>query len=243
AMWSGPRNISTAMMRAWENRADTTVIDEPFYAAYLTITRIEHPMNEAVIASQPEDWRVVADEISGPASDGAAIWFQKHMAHHMVAEIGRDWFPNLRHAFLIRDPDQVVASYAEKRQTITPLDLGYDLQAELFDEVIARTGVTPPVIEASDVLKQPRASLQALCAALDVAFEHEMLAWPAGPRESDGAWAPHWYASVEASTGFRPWQEPKLVLDREQKAVAQACRPAYEHLSRFRLAVPADSEE
>ncbi|MBN33229.1 MAG: sulfotransferase family protein [Rhodospirillaceae bacterium] len=238
AMWSGPRNISTAMMRAWENRADSAVSDEPFYAAYLAITGIQHPMNEAVLASQPQDWAQVAEEISGPAPDGAELWFQKHMTHHMVPAIGRDWFPAHRHAFLIRDPAEVVASYAVKRETMTPLDLGYDLQADLFDEVIRRTDVTPPVIESSDVLKNPLAALSALCAALAVPFDDAMLAWPVGRRLSDGVWAPHWYASVEASTGFRPWAPSDTVLDDAQQAVVEACRPAYERLSRFRLEVP-----
>ena len=237
AMWSGPRNISTAMMRAWENRADTAVSDEPFYAAYLTLTGIDHPMAEEVMASQSRDWRTVAAAITGPAPGGAMIWFQKHMTHHMVPAIGRDWFGSVRHAFLLRDPDEVVASYAEKRESVTPLDLGYELQAELFDEIVARTGVTPPVIAASDVLENPRAALTALCRALDVPFDPAMLAWPAGRRDSDGVWAAHWYASVEASTGFRPWVESDPRLSGEQQAVARACRPAYERLSRHRLAM------
>ena len=243
AMWSGPRNISTAMMRAWENRPDTSVSDEPFYAAYLALTDIEHPMNDEVLASQPQDWREVAAAMTGPAPDDADIWFQKHMTHHMVARIGRDWFGDVRHAFLIRDPAQVVASYATKRETVTPLDLGYDLQAELFDEVVARTGQTPPVLESSDVLRNPQGALTALCQALDVPFDPTMLSWPAGPRVSDGVWAKHWFASVEASTGFRPWQAPAITLGEEQNAVAQTCQPAYRRLSRFRLEIPADVPE
>jgi len=236
AMWSGPRNISTAMMRAWKNRTDAAVSDEPFYAAYLSLTGIDHPMADEVMASQPRDWTIVAREICGEGPCGVAVWYQKHMTHHMIPEIGRDWFPSHRHAFLIRRPEEVVASYAAKRETVTPLDLGYDLQAELFDEVVARTGTMPPVIEASDVLKDPRAMLAALCAALGVTFDEAMLSWPAGRRESDGVWAAHWYASVEASTGFRPWKEPDLTLTSEQQAIAEACRPAYERLSRHRLA-------
>jgi len=243
AMWSGPRNISTAMMRAWENRPDTSVSDEPFYAAYLALSDTNHPMHDAVLASQPRDWRKVAAAITGPAPDGAPIWFQKHMTHHMVSQIGRDWFGDVRHAFLIRDPVQVVASYANKRETVTPLDLGYDLQAELFDEVVARTRQTPPVLESSDVLRNPKGALTALCGALDVPFDPAMLSWPAGPRSSDGVWATHWYASVEASTGFRPWKKPSITLDADQDAVAQACQGAYRRLSRFRLEIPGDLAE
>jgi len=144
-MWSGPRNISTAMMRAWENRADTAVSDEPLYAHYLDATGIDHPMREAVIASQPRDWRRVVADITGPAPGGKAIWYQKHMTHHMIPVVGRDWFAGMRHAFLIRDPREMLASYAAKRTHVTASDLGAELQAELYDEVVARTGREPPM--------------------------------------------------------------------------------------------------
>jgi len=235
AMWSGPRNISTAMMRAFENRPDCVVSDEPFYAHYLAATGIDHPMADAVVASQPTDWREVVRRITGPAPGGAAVWYQKHMTHHMIPQVGRDWFGAMRHAFLIRDPREMAASYAAKREGATAADLGAELQAELHDEVVRRTGREPPVIDAADVLRDPRRSLTLLCEALELPFDEAMLAWPAGPRESDGVWGAHWYASVWASTGFRPWQPADVALTPELEAVAETCMPFYERLHEKRL--------
>ncbi len=235
AMWSGPRNISTAMMRAFENRPDCAVSDEPFYAHYLAATGIDHPMRKAVIASQPTDWRQVVAEITGPAPGGAPVWYQKHMTHHMIPAVGRGWFDKVTHAFLIRDPRAMAASYAAKREGATAADLGAELQAELYDEVVARTGREPPVIDAADVLKDPRRMLTLLCNALGLGFDEAMLTWPAGRRESDGVWGDHWYASVRASTGFRAPPDREISLTAELQAVADACLPFYERLHARRL--------
>ena len=235
AMWSGPRNISTAMMRSFENRADCAVSDEPFYAHYLAATGIEHPMREAVIASQPTDWRDVVKAITGPAPGGAPVWYQKHMTHHMIAGVGREWFGAMRHAFLIRDPRAMAASYAAKRQGATAADLGAQLQAELYDEVTASTGSAPPVIDAADVLADPAGMLSLLCDALSLPFDPAMLAWPAGARDSDGVWGDHWYASVRASTGFAAPQEREIRLSPGLEAVAEACMPFYARLHGKRL--------
>ncbi|MEM7124065.1 MAG: HAD family hydrolase [Pseudomonadota bacterium] len=237
AMWSGPRNISTAMMRAWENRPDTHVIDEPFYAHYLKTTGIDHPMREAVIASQPNDWGEVVADITGPGPGGASIWYQKHMTHHMIPEVDRDWFRHVRHAFLIRDPSEMLASYAAKRTSVTPADLGAELQAELYDEVVERTGQTPPVIDAADVLRSPEAMLRSLCDALEVPFDDAMMAWPQGPRPTDGVWSAHWYANVEASTGFRSYEPKTIDLPDNLEAIAEICRAPYRRLWRQRLLV------
>ena len=170
AMWSGPRNISTAMMRAWENRADSSVVDEPFYACYLVAADIEHPMQEAILASQSSDWQeVIRQQLQKPLVEGENIQYQKHMTHHMVAEIDRPWFASLKHAFLIRHPAEVVASYSEKRETVTALDIGFARQKELYDMAIA-SGDNPPVIDAGDVLRDPQQMLQELCTRLAVPF-------------------------------------------------------------------------
>jgi len=235
AMWSGPRNISTAMMRAFENRADCAVSDEPFYAHYLAATGIDHPMKEAVIASQPGDWRDVVAEITGPAPGGAAVWYQKHMTHHMIPAVGRNWFNRVDHAFLIRDPRAMAASYGARREGATAADLGAQLQAELHDEVIERTGKAPPVIDAADVLADPQGMLTLLCQALGIAFDPAMLSWPAGRRDSDGVWGQHWYASVWASTGFRAVTAREIALTPALEAVAESCMPFYERLHEKRL--------
>lgn len=237
-MWSGPRNISTAMMRAFENRDDTEVSDEPFYAAFLAKTGAQHPMFEEVIASQPNDWRDVADAMAGPAPGGRAVWYQKQMCHHMLPEFGLDWMDACTNAFLIRPPEQVLASYLAKRTVVTLDDIGVVRQNEIFDRVAERTGKAPPVIEGSDVLADPRVALSALCDALGIPFSEKMLSWPAGRRESDGVWAPAWYDAVERSTGFNPPARLATFDDLPDalKRVAEAARPYYERMAQHKLA-------
>jgi len=236
-MWSGPRNISTAMMRSFENRADCAVSDEPFYAAYLAATGLEHPMRTEVLASQPTHWRAVASELTGPAPGGAAVWYQKHMTHHMLDGFGLDWADGCRSAFLIRDPARVLASYVVKRGEVTLADIGVERQRELFEREADRLGAPPPVVEGRDVLADPSGTLGKLCTALGIPFDDAMLAWPAGRRDSDGVWAPAWYDAVERSTGFGPPPDETAppALSDELAAIADAARPHYERLAAFKL--------
>ncbi|HWA59995.1 MAG TPA: hypothetical protein VG939_01400 [Caulobacteraceae bacterium] len=237
AMWSGPRNISTAMMRAFENRPDTAVVDEPFYAAYLAATGLDHPMREEVLAAQPTDFAEVAAAMAGPTPGGRAVFYQKHMTHHMLPGVDLAWTAACRNAFLIRPPEQVLASYAAKRAEVALADIGFERQAELFDREAERLGAAPPVVEAADVLADPERALRALCAALGIAFSDRMLSWPAGRRDTDGVWAPAWYDAVERSTGFaRPG--PAAAYDDlpdDLKRIADAARPFYERLAAHRL--------
>lgn len=236
AMWSGPRNISTAMMRAFENRPDTSVLDEPFYAAYLAATGIDHPMRAETLASQPADWRKVEQWVLGPVPGGRPIFYQKHMTHHMLEGFGRSWMNAFRNAFLIRAPEDVLASYVAKRAQVTLGDIGFVQQRELFERECDRLGHSPPVIDAAQVLANPCAALSALCTALEIAFDEHMLSWPKGRRVSDGAWAPAWYDGVERSTGFAPPRKtPIAPLPRDLAAIADLARPHYEHLAQFKL--------
>ena len=238
AMWSGPRNISTAMMRSFGARPDTHVVDEPFYAAYLAATGIDHPMRDEVIASQPNDWRDVVAELLGPLPEGKAVYYQKHMTHHMIAGVGRDWMRHVRNAFLVRDPRAVLASYVVKRSEVALADIGIVQQRELFDEVADRQGSAPPVVEGVDVLRDPRATLSRLCAALSLEYSDCMLKWPTGRRATDGVWAPAWYNAVEQSTGF---EQPKageraaIELPDDLERIAEAARPHYEAIARHKL--------
>lgn len=235
AMWSGPRNISTAMMRAWENRGDCTVADEPLYAAYLAATGLDHPAREQVIAAGDTDWRRVARHLTGPVPDGRAIWYQKHMTHHLLPGMDLAWVHGLTNVFLIRDPAQVVESYLKSRAEVEPRDIGLMQQEALYDDVLRVGGTPPPVIDADDFLRDPAAHLRALCARLGIAFSERMLHWPSGPRASDGVWAPHWYAAVWRSTGFDAWRQRTPMLDAAAQRVADACRPAYERLHALRM--------
>ena len=229
AMWSGPRNISTAMMRSFENRADCTVVDEPFYAAYLAETGLDHPMRDAVLASQPTDWRTVAEELTAA---GGGVVYEKHMAHHMLPGFGLDWVRDCRNAFLVRDPAEVLASYVAKRGEVTLDDIGIVRQREIFEREADRLGRAPPVVRGADVTADPRGMLSKLCDALGIAFDAAMLSWPAGTRDSDGVWAPAWYDSVWRSTGFEtPRREAYPPLPDDLKRIADAARPHYEALA------------
>ena len=234
AMWSGPRNISTAMMRSFENRADCTVVDEPFYAAYLAQTGLDHPMRHEVLASQPTDWRAVVDELE--AQQPAAVCYEKHMSHHLLPGFGLGWTAHCHNAFLIREPEAVLASYVAKRAEVRLDDIGFVRQRELFDREADRLGKAPPVVRGADVLEDPRGMLTRLCDALGIAFDAAMLSWPAGRRGSDGVWAPAWYEAVERSTGFEaPERKPNPPLTDELKRIADAARPHYEALAAYKL--------
>lgn len=235
AMWSGPRNISTAMMRAWENRPDTAVWDEPFYAYYLAATGLAHPMAADVIAAGETDWRKVVAAALGPVPDGRRIFYQKHMTHHQLPEIDPAWLDGVANCFLIRDPREVLASYAAKRTEVTLDDIGMHQQAQIFDAVVDRTGRIPPVLDARDVLQDPARLLSLLCSALDVPFTEAMLSWPPGRRDSDGVWAEHWYAAVESSTSFAPYRPREPELDETLEALAEASLPHYQRLYAHRL--------
>jgi hypothetical protein len=237
-MWSGPRNLSTAMMRSFGNRADTAVSDEPYYGAFLRTSGADHPMRDAVIAAMDCDWRGIARTLAGPAPEGRPVWYQKHMWHHMVGSAGyADFAEDFTHAFLIRDPANMIASYLRKREAAAFEDFGLDRQAEFFEREADRLGHAPPVVDANDVLADPRGTLSALCDRLGIAFDSAMLSWPPGRRATDGPWAPHWYQAVEASTGFGPPDGPVALPD-DARVLADRCRPYYERLAAHRIIGP-----
>jgi sulfotransferase family protein len=232
AMWSGPRTVSTALMRSWENRPDTVVVDEPLYAFYLDRTGLDHPGRDEVIASQPADWRVVLARLADPLPGGAVIGYAKHMTHHLLPEVDRAAFAPFRHAHLIRDPRELLASYARVRAEPTLDDLGLRQQAEIFESFGG------PVVDSRDLLADPPAVLAALCQALGVPFDASMLAWPPGPRDSDGVWAPYWYDSVRSSTGFvpkTPCQPSAVPLPARLEPLAGQCQPYFDRLHRYRI--------
>jgi hypothetical protein len=235
AMWSGPRNISTAMMRSFGARPDTAVVDEPFYAAYLARAGVDHPMAAEVLASQPTDSREVVAGLLGPVPDGKPVYYQKHMTHHLLPEFDRGWLARVRNAFLVRSPEAVLASYVRKRATVTLADIGVVQQRELFDREAARLGVAPPVVDAADVLADPAGALARLCGALGIAYTDAMLSWPAGRRATDGVWAPAWYAAVVRPTGFEAPPPDPVTLTPELLRVAEAARPHYDAMAAHRL--------
>ncbi len=235
AMWSGPRNISTAMMRSWGNRPDTIVCDEPLYAHYLLHSQRPHPGASEVMARHETDWRKVVSWMTGPVPEGKTIFYQKHMAHHLLPHIETDWLDGLNHCFLIRDPREMLTSLMKQIPDPVLIDTGLPQQVALFDRVRQTTGRIPPVLDTRDVLNDPARLLTLLVEPIGVAFDERMLSWPEGRRDTDGVWAKHWYASVERSTGFQPYQpKPDRLPDRLAGLHAE-CMPYYDRLYAHRL--------
>ena len=224
------------MLRAWENRPDTAVVDEPLYAFYLARTGADHPGAAAIIAHYPTDWHTVTEQLCGPAPDAKPIWYQKHMTHHMLPEVELGWLEALTNCFLIRAPEEMIASYIKVRSQPTLADLGLVEQRRIFDYVRRTTGRVPPVLDALLVQENPARMLAALCERVGVPFLRAMLTWPPGRRASDGIWAPYWYAAVEQSTGFQPYQPRADALPEHLRPLLDECNALYAEMAAHRLA-------
>jgi hypothetical protein len=235
AMWSGPRNLSTAMMYSFAARGDCAVVDEPFYAAYLVQSGVTHPMQAEILASQSSDPAQVAAGLIGSNPENKPHFYQKHMTHHMLPGMDLSWMAACENVFLIRHPARVIASYARKRQNPTLDDLGFVQQAGLFDREAQRLGRAPIVIDSFDIRANPSATLEKLCTALGMAYTAKMLHWPAGGHKDDGAWAPHWYGAVHRSTGFEDAEGPLPSLSADYDALLNAALPLYERLAQHKL--------
>ena len=238
AMWSGPRNISTAMMRSFGNRPDCAVWDEPFYAHYLGKTQLNHPLAEQIIDTYETDWRAVAARCTGPVPGGRGVYYQKHMTHHILPHMDLAALDGLRHAFLIRSPARVLLSYVDKRAEVTLEDLGFPQQQRLFEAIQQNRGERPPVLDADDLLADPKGMLAALCAALHIPFDGAMLSWPAGRRDSDGLWAAHWYGAVEQSTSFVASNMPSREVPEHLTDLLAQAEQYYQALRPYRLKAP-----
>ena len=235
AMWSGPRNLSTAMMYSFAARDDTSVWDEPFYAPYLALTGLDHPMRAEILAAHETDPDRVAAQCGGNIPDGASVWYQKHMCQHMVDGIDRSFMKDCVNVFLIRHPARVIASYHAKHENPQLSDIGAIEQAALFDQVANATGTAPVVIDSSDIRANPADLIPKLCAAIGLNFQPQMLRWPAGGHASDGVWAKHWYPAVWKSTGFAGSEGPLPKLSQAHQPILEAALPAFERLSAFKI--------
>ena len=231
AMWSGPRNLSTAMMRSWENRPDTEVLDEPLYAAYLAASGLDHPGHDEIIAAGHAEYDGAIDRCL--QHHAAPISYQKHMAHHLLPDTDLGWLDQLRNCLLLRDPRRVLSSYTKVRETVTLDDIGVPQQLAIADRCEL-------VVDSDDFLTHPAGYQLEICRRLGVPADEEliaaMLTWPAGPRSSDGVWAPHWYSAVEASTSFGPAPtNPPPTLPAHLQTIAEDALEVYEELRTQRL--------
>ena len=234
AMWSGPRNISTAMMYSFAARNDCVCVDEPFYGAYLKATGLKHPMADEIISDMECDPAKVAAACCAPSR----LAYQKHMTHHMLPQFDRSFIRSLNNAFLIRSPEKVLASYAKKHDEISLHAIGFVEQAEIFDSVAQHLGHAPPVVDGDVHLANPRKSLQKLCHALGIPFREAMLGWPQGPKSCDGIWAKHWYNAAWASTGFGAATSEPAALPDHLARIAEQAQPHYEKLKAHAFPTP-----
>ena len=234
-MWSGPRNISTALMRSWESRSDTFVIDEPFYAHYLSVTNVNHPGRDEIVQSGETDQSVVSKGLISDIDDSCSIYFQKHMTHHMIPSVDRDWMKDVVNCFLIRNPKDMILSYTKVNSNLSMHLLGLEEQYELFEYVTKINGRAPPVVDSKDILIDPRKTLSLLCEKVGVIFSEEMLSWSKGVRDTDGIWAKYWYDNVINSTGFNTYTEKNDVIRDEYFQLYEDCLKIYEKLSKHKI--------
>ena len=234
-MWSGPRNISTALMRSWESRSDTFVIDEPFYAHYLSVTNVDHPGRDEIVQSGETDQSVVSKGLISDIDDSCSIYFQKHMTHHMIPSVGREWMKDVVNCFLIRDPKDMILSYTKVNSNLSMHLLGLEDQYELFEYVTKINGRAPTVVDSKDILLDPRETLRLLCEKLGVVFTEEMLSWSKGVRDTDGIWAKYWYDNVINSTGFNTYTEKNEVIRDEYLQLYEDCLKIYDKLSKHKI--------
>jgi hypothetical protein len=236
-MWSGPRNISTAMMRSFGARSDCAVSDEPFYGAFLKATREPHPLATETMADMDCDWHSVLRTQSSAVPEGKPIWYQKHMPHHMVGPVSIEDMPQHTNAFLIRAPERVVASYRVKNELRSPEMLGFAQLRSYFHSEVSKPGKAPIVIDSDTILSNPARALELLCERLDIPWDPAMLNWKKGPHPEDGVWGEHWYDKVNASMGFGSAPGPLPVLDGEYLRTAEACRDDYEFLLKHAISL------
>lgn len=235
AMWSGPRNLSTAMMYAFGARKDCAVWDEPYYAAYLLETGLNHPMRDDILAQWPQKPLDISERLTGPIPHGKPVYYQKHMTQHMLPAFDREWMHDVTSVFLIRHPARVIASYHAKRESPSLSDIGFREQAGIYDQVAQHLGHAPIVIDSADIRNDPEAMLRALCQAIDLPFDPAMLSWPKGGHPQDGPWAPHWYPAVWNSTGFAGPEGPLPEIGDDLQTVLAQAMPYYTRLEAVKI--------
>jgi len=232
ALWSGPRNISTALMYSFANRSDTAVVDEPLFGYFLEHTGVWRPSREEVLATMETDASNIVDTLINPPTD-MPVYFMKHMANH-VAGLELDFLQEFDNILLIRDPKDVLLSYSRNVTEPTLLDTAYKMQLELLD-FFTKNSIPYVILNAKNVLLNPENQLTALCENMNISFQHSMLDWEAGPRHEDGIWAKYWYESVHKSTGFVPYKEKNETMPPNLHSLYHECMYFYEKMEHLAL--------
>lgn len=236
AMWSTPRSLSTALMRSWESRSDTIVVDEPLHGVFIKLGNWQYEGREEVIEKCETDWKKVIKSLLAPLPEGKKVYYQKHLVHHTdFDEIALDWIYNLDNCFLVRNPREIISSYLKKWPDITG-DLGFAQMLKIFRLVKENKGKIPPVIDAQDLQTKPKETLTKLCEYLGIAFSESMLSWKKGKREKDGPWTKRgWYDNVSKSSSFKPYKKRDISIPAEYEKLCKEAEEVYNELKQFTL--------
>ena len=235
AMWSGPRNISTTMMRAFGNRNDTFASDEPFYGYFLKSTNIDHPMKDEVISKYQTNWSDIKDYLTGPIPNNKPIWYQKQMTQHLLPDDSIEWTRNVTNCFLIRDPKDVIISYAKIYDKMTPDLLGFPQLLKVFNYTLKNSEVKPIVINSRSILKNPKSMLNKLCQSLDITFSNDMLSWDEGPKDYEGIWGKHWYKQLHLTTGFIKYEKKDKTIPDSLLKLYNECNHYYKQIKEYQI--------
>lgn len=235
AVWSGPRNISTALMRSWGSRPDTIVMDEPFYAHYLLKVDTDHPGRDEVIAQHETNVQKVISALLAPLPEGKSIFYQKHMNKHSLPGMDMSWTQQVTNCFLIREPKEMITSFMKVVPNLSLEEFGLLEQVELFKQLHQTTGQYPIVVDSKEILMNPRKVLSRWCEALGIPFMEEMLSWEPGIRDTDGIWAKYWYSNVAKSTGFAPYQPKNEEVPSQWLDLLKQCEELYDMLYPYRI--------
>ena len=229
ACWSGPRNISTALMRSWSSRSDTAVIDEPFYAYYLKEKQLKHPMYKEILNTYSTKYENIVKYLITDIPKNKKIWYQKHMAHHLINLDNIDWIKKFENCFLIRHPKEVINSYIAKNQLYNVKELGYPQQYEIV-KFLRKSGKSFIIIDSKDILTNPENALSKWCEKININFEKSMLNWEKGNHSTDGIWWKHWYENVIQSTSFQDFKKKDISIENKYDSIYNESMNYYNYL-------------
>ena len=233
ACWSGPRNISTALMRSWSSRKDTYVTDEPFYAYYLKETQINHPMHKKIINRYLSDYDEIVDYLINKVPNQKHIWYQKHMAHHLIDLTKIDWIKKCENCILLRHPREVISSYTAKNKLNSITELGYPQQFEIA-KFLKESNQRFKIIDSEDLLKNPKKILSDWCESINIKFDQSMLQWKKGSHPNDGIWWQHWYNNVIETSGFQKYQKKDISIENKYDSIYNDSMEYYNYLKGFK---------
>ena len=234
ACWSGPRNISTALMRSWSSRKDTFVTDEPFYAYYLKETKLKHPMHREIITKYSSNYNEIIKYLTNKIPDNRKIWYQKHMAHHLLDLNNIEWINNFKNCILLRHPKEVISSFSKKSKLSSVEELGYPQQYEII-RFLKKNNKSYTIIDSSELLKNPEKVLAAWCKKNNIKFDISMLKWEKGNHNNDGIWWESWYDNVIKTTGFQKYEKKDISIENKYDSIYNESMKYYNYLIEEKL--------